>query len=675
MRTIKLIGTGLSILILTTGLTGQEQIIDTIQMEEMVITGSRQYQTAGNVTQKIDIIPAKQFEPIVLGNNNLSELIAQQPGASVSALSRNDANWGTYSGIGPKYSTYMLNGLPIDAFMDPMSLDLMAFKRIEIQRGPASVLYSNYLSQDFAGNQSPLAGTVNLIIKDRIEKQETRFSASYGSYNTLNTQLYQQDHHENFNYFAGINFENSDYTNYGNANSWLNMQKDPEYRKAKFFGGANFFYGPDRRHSLQIFINKTIHSGDAGRIYRGFHHDYTTLNITQNSQITANLTFNVSTGLRMYNRTWQESEFNEIDSLRSNNGVDQTILPVDVNLAWKHGGNHVLTVGVDYQFANYSTYTDPLVGYALYGNKSKAYQTGLYAQEELRLRSLIIRGGLRLNYLQHTIGLIGGSQPGEPEIDYTRLLWNTGIKYHITSGITIFANAGNSYIAPGLKSMGGTIALSDLGVQGRNGQLPNPDLRPESGLGADIGSNADLLQNMQISVRGFYILVDDAIVENRISEDPSQSQSINAGQTSSSGFEVEINQHIKTIFNWYANYTFMKTQVKNDLVELSGSTVPFAPEHIANAGFTLSTRFGLQISPALNYNSGYYDSSNPADRKEFVPGLLLNTFISQKVVKQKHVKMEIFIKAYNLTDNCYEMPWQFKNTGLSVMGGFNLSFN
>ena len=32
------------------------------------------------------------------------------------------------------------------------------------------VLYSNYLSQDFAGNQSPLAGTINLVLKEKIDK-------------------------------------------------------------------------------------------------------------------------------------------------------------------------------------------------------------------------------------------------------------------------------------------------------------------------------------------------------------------------------------------------------------------------------------------------------------------------------------------------------------------------
>ena len=148
---------------------------DTITIGEVTITGSKTPQSAGNITQKIDIVESREFKGLVSGNRNIGEAIMYKPGSSVTALSRNDANWGTYGGIGPKYSTYMLQGLPVDAFVDPMSLDLSAIERIEVQRGPASVLYPNYLSQDFAGNQSPLAGTINLILKEKIDKASDQF--------------------------------------------------------------------------------------------------------------------------------------------------------------------------------------------------------------------------------------------------------------------------------------------------------------------------------------------------------------------------------------------------------------------------------------------------------------------------------------------------------------------
>ncbi len=119
---------------------GQDEKI-IVPMSEVVVTASKQIESKGNVTQKIDVVTDSALSSIVLTNNNLSEAVGMQPGNAIRPLSRNDANWGTYGGIGPKYSTYMLQGLPIDAFVDPMALDISAISRIEVQRGPASVLY------------------------------------------------------------------------------------------------------------------------------------------------------------------------------------------------------------------------------------------------------------------------------------------------------------------------------------------------------------------------------------------------------------------------------------------------------------------------------------------------------------------------------------------------------
>ena len=95
--------------------------------------------------------------------------------------------------------------------------------------------------------------------------------------------------------------------------------------------------------------------------------------------------------------------------------------------------------------------------------------------------------------------------------------------------LSAYANVGSSFQSPSAKSVGGTLLASDRGVAGKNGQLPNTNRKPESGIGSDLGLDIRPMKNMVIGVRGFYNEVDDAIVENRVSENPSQSQSVNAG--------------------------------------------------------------------------------------------------------------------------------------------------
>lgn len=651
---------------------GYSQMIkDTNFLKEVTITSGKIPQSKGNVTQKIEVISAKVMGNTISANRNICDVLQNQQGISVSTLSRNDANWGTYGGIGSKYSTFMLQGLPIDAYMDPMTLDLTAIDRIEVQRGPASVLYPGYLSQDFAGNQSPLAGTINLILKEKLEKTQTLFSTSFGSYNTLNEQVYHQHVFDNLHIFAGLNYEMSDYTDYGTDGSWLNMKKNPEYKKTKVFGGMTWFSNDDR-HKLTLFMNKTFHNGDAGRVYRGFDHDYGIINAGYSLLLSDKINLQAHIGYRDYDRTWQESVYNVADSLTSNNGVVQHIVPVDVSLTIKHGKSHVLTAGVDYQGADYSTYSDPLQGFDTYGNKSTAMQTGIYCQEELRFGKVIIRAGLRGNYTKNSIALINGVLPGQKSREWMKLLYSGGIRYNVTKNLSLYANAGNSFITPGLKSVGGTIQLDDTTS---SGQLPNPDLKPESGLGVDGGLDLALPLNFRVSVRGFFIMVNDAIIENVVRQSPSQSQSVNAGKTTSAGGELEIRETINDWIEWFANATYTRTEVHNKFDEdQDGATIPFSPELVVNAGLSFTAPFGLQITPVVNYNNGYYDSSSRSGRKKFTPGALLNAYVSQRIVKKNNVMVSCFGQFYNITNNRYEMPWQFRNTGFSVMGGLKVEF-
>ncbi|HET6488618.1 MAG TPA: Plug domain-containing protein, partial [Syntrophales bacterium] len=201
------------------GPAGSTEVKSSYQMPTVVVTDTKMSQPQERVTQKIDVVPAEEFDKLPYNNRNLSELLQYQPGLFITPLSRNDANWGSFGGFGPKYNAYYLDGLPIDSFADGMSLDPWAFERVELYKGPASVMYPNYLTQDFAGNESPLAGVTNFLLKDKIDSFATRMLFGFGSWRTLNGRVYNQGRAGDFNYFFGANYEQSNYTNYGTPNS------------------------------------------------------------------------------------------------------------------------------------------------------------------------------------------------------------------------------------------------------------------------------------------------------------------------------------------------------------------------------------------------------------------------------------------------------------------------
>ncbi|MCX7822859.1 MAG: TonB-dependent receptor [Syntrophobacterales bacterium] len=640
--------------------------------EEVVVTASKLPQPQESITQKIDLIDRERIELTPFIQRNIAEIFRYQPGTFVNPLSRNDANWGSYGGLGPKYNVFLLEGLPIDSFADLMSLDPLILERAEVHRGPASIMYPTYLSMDFAGNQSPLAGITNLVLKEKISKPETIIGVGYGSWNTFNTGAYHQGRGGDIHYFFGGSYERSDYTDYGTKDSWLHILNNPDYYKAKFFAKATYFIDGSDAHKVSLFAHHTEHHGDVGRPNRNYDHSYTTVNLSYSNLITDSFDVQVKTGYRGYDRNWDEDNYPSL-SLRSRDGVRQDIVPVDVTAHFKHG-NGLFTIGSDAQWATYET-TSESRGIESKGNDMEAWAMGVYAEETYKIDKLILRLGARYSRVEHSYDLLGGAKPEVDDASWDKLLWSTGIRYNLSEDLSLFANAGSSFVAPSGKSVGGTLSLSDRGVSGKHGQLPNPDLKPEKGIGIDGGVELRPLKGLSLGLRGFLTMVDDAIVENVISRDPSQSQSVNAGESRSVGLEIEGRYAISSSVEIFANYTFIDTKVENDLDPAQdNSDIPFVPSHTGNIGIIARLPWEITFVPYVHVFGKYYDSTDKTYRKSFGPDELINIHIEKGLVNLESWKAKLSLDLNNITNNSYEMPWQFRDPGFNVMAKVDIIF-
>ena len=657
---------------------------DVYEMGEMIITGSKLPQTPGNVTQKISIITADEMGSLVLGNGNLAEMLSYIPGNFANVLSRNDANWGSSGGLAHTYKGYMLDGLPIDAFVDLQSLDPWAFQRVEDQRGSASVLYPTYLAMDFAGNQSPLAGTANFILKERVSSTRTSASAYYGSYNTIGGRFFHQRAAGNLHLFFGGHHEDSDYTYYGtfdesgNRNSWLNMLEDdsPNYEKTKMYMRGTYFLN-DSGQRASLYAHRTWHTGDAGRPNRDFGHAYTTLNAGYTNPLSDNMTVRAKVGYRDYVRRWEEDNFARDDngmvipeslSLRSEDGVDQTVVPADISVSLLTRETDVLTVGADYQHASYETSSEADV--AKTGNDATATAFGLYAQEEIHLSRFIIRGGVRYSGIAHDIDLFQGAAPGDDSNSWNKFLTSFGVRYNHNEMLAIYLNSGTSFKAPSLKSVGGTVPLGS----DDSGHLPNPDIKPESGVSLDLGVNFQPVEGLRVGVRGFAIRIDDQIVQREVPDKP-QSQDINAGLTETSGAELEVTHRLSETVEWFANYTYTNAEVVENSEDPSkvGAKINFVPESAISAGVHLTLTQGLRATVSVQSYSGIY-SDVSKDAQIFDGYTLVNARLEQRIRSKSGYDLHLFLEPYNITNQTFEMPWQFQDPGFSANGGLMVSF-
>jgi len=80
------------------------------QLADMVVTDAKVAQSPDSVTQHILVLRAEDLEQTVIDHRHLAEWMRHTAGQFVNVLSRNDANWGSYAGLGPKYNTWLLDG-------------------------------------------------------------------------------------------------------------------------------------------------------------------------------------------------------------------------------------------------------------------------------------------------------------------------------------------------------------------------------------------------------------------------------------------------------------------------------------------------------------------------------------------------------------------------------------
>jgi len=634
------------------------------ELASVVVTDTKIAQSHGSVTQKVEIVEDGEIDRHTALKRNLSDLLIYKSGLFINTLSRNDANWGSFGGLGPKYNGYLLDGLPIDSFVDTMSLDPWILGRIELYKGPASVMYSNYLSMDFAGNQTPLTGITNFVLKDKISGPLTRIRLGGGSYGTGSGKFYHQNGANGFNYFFGGGLERSNYADYGTPNSWLNILRDPQYQKRSLYANASYLFGGGQK--LSLFVHRTIHDGDAGRPNRDFEHGYDTVNLAYQNQVNDKLNVQIKGGYRGYDRCWGDDNFPAGLDLKNHSGVLQKILPFDLSINYKHAGESLLTLGVDSQFAGYKTYAETPAGVRTTDADMSSISRGIFIQEKLVRDKWIFRAGGRTNRTEHSYDMINGAAPaGDSKKSWSMPLWSFGARYNRSSRIAFYANTGTSFVAPSAKQIWGTAG----------GQLANPGIKEENGTGSDLGIEWRPDGRTTIGMRALANELDNAIIDNVVSLNPSRTQSVNAGNARSYGAELTAERKASDNLRWFANVTRISSRVENPLdKDNDGTNIPFVPDYVANAGLTMKLTGEVTLSPYVHTAGNYYDSTSRAGRLKFGPYQTINLKIHKDFPKKSKYDAGVFIDLNNITNRRFEMPWQFQDTGFNAFIGLEASF-
>ncbi len=167
------------------GISGEEKsdTLKTYRLEEVVVTATRKERAIKDLSATVSIINRDEIE--ASNANSCTDILNTLPGLFVQktgAFGRADVS---IRGIGQRGRRMMVlvDGRPVKMGLFGCtvthSLPLNNVERIEVVRGPLSVLYGS----------DALSGVINIITRKPTESLKTNYTLSYGAFNTYMHQI------------------------------------------------------------------------------------------------------------------------------------------------------------------------------------------------------------------------------------------------------------------------------------------------------------------------------------------------------------------------------------------------------------------------------------------------------------------------------------------------------
>jgi len=600
------------ICLFSTGIvSGQTDIKDSIDLEEVVVTGSKieisRKLVPLSVSQisKQDIESTGQMNILPALNTFVPGIFVTQRNIVGFGVSNTGAGSITMRGVSSSPNTdvlVLIDGHPQyqGIFGHPLADAYVAsdVEKVEIIRGPASILYGS----------NAMAGVVNIITKQQHEDGlKVNMGASYGSYNTqkyFGTIGYKKD---KLSLFASLNHDQTDgirtNTDFNINNAYaklgyeiykgLNLTAD--FSSAKYVANDN---GPVNLPPVPINID--ISRGKASLSLE---------NKFENSE----------GGLNFYHNFGTHTLSDGFHSTDKNDGVM-------LYQTFKLSTGTNITLGADFKqyggVANQGFKHDTLITL----NELAGYA---YAQQTI-FNNLTLSAGLRLE---------NNSKFGN------ELIPLVGLNYNMTESTSFKASVSKGYRSP---------TIMELYLY-----APNQDLQPERLLNYEISWLQYLLNNRL----NLELTVYKAVGRNMIQAVGQGYAAIreNVGSFNNQGLEFSARYSVNRHLQFHANYSYLN----------SDKIIMAAPRQQINLGGNYTYKiWGVNLS-ALYIDKFYSALSIPPYTTQQEPNyLLLNARLTARLVKY----LELFVEGNNLLNQQYEINYGYPMPGININIGCNVMF-
>ena len=601
------------------------------QIDEVVVTGTRDSTDVRQLSQTISVVDRITIEQS-MQPSLLPILTEQIPG--LFTTSRGVMGYGVSGGAAGGISLRGLSGgsgqmmVLIDGH--PQYMGLMGHPiadayqsfladRIEVLRGPASVLYGS----------NAMGGVVNIVTRKIADDGvSTNLHAGYGSYNTLETEFTNRIRKGRFSSVVSGSYNRTD-----------GHRDDMGFEQ--YGGYAKLGYEISRNWKVNADINVThFNASQPGSI--------TVPLVDADQSITRGMTsfavennYHRTSGALSFFYNWGNHWIND----------GYTPNPTDRNNPKDYRfDSHDDMMGVSlYQSASLFNGNRITVGFDLFhfgGMAWNRYVSGnrLGESENIVDKSMTEIAGYA-DFRQH-IGRfltanVGIRADNHSEIG-TEWIPQAGLAFHLPHSMEMKASASKGFRYPTIREMY---------------MFPprNPELEPESMWNYELSLSQRLLNNrLHYSINVFYIDGKNLIIA--VPREGTTPLNMNTGSIDNTGLEIQLAYRINATWSADANYSYL--HMKNPVLA--------APEHKLYAGAAFS-KSRWTVSTGIQYVSGLYTSTNPIITEDFV---LWNIRASFDCTKW----LGIWARGENLLAQKYEINAGYPMPRATVMTGVNMKF-
>ena len=600
------------------------EIPDTLQ--EVVITGTRAATDVRQLSQTVNVIDRSDIEET--NRASLLPLLTEQvPGLFITQ--RGYSGFGVSGGAAGNISTrgmtggtarmiVLIDGHPNYAgiYGHPIadSYQSLMTERVEVLRGPASILYGS----------GAMAGVINIVTKKE-EGTHARLHAGYGSFNTAETEFSATTRQGKFSAVGSASYNRTD----GHRDN-MNFEQFGGYAKLGYDISDNW----NASANVDVTRFKASQPGSESaplidadqKITRG-----TSALFIENryARTQGAVSLFYSWGDHWINDGYAPGATPKLFRFIS---YDEMLGASAWQSASLFDGNR-LTLGFDYY--RYGGKADnhfvdgPTAGQDVPQVDEREDEFAGYLEMRQAIGSLLtLNAGLRVDH---------HSKAG------TELVPQFGAAFHLPANAQIKLSVGKGFRYPIIREMY---------------MYPpqNKDLKAESLWNYELSFSQRIFNNKLYYGINVFKMDAENIILTLPNPNGAGMLNQNSGELKNTGVEVEASYLISKSFAANCNYSYLKME----------TPVVGAPEHKAYLGGSYTSN-GWHASTGLQYVNGLYSAVGPDKKEDF---LLWNARVSYQLSDM----VQLWVNADNLLNTKYQINAGYPMPGIAFMGGINLSF-